>query len=191
MAILSWFSYYLSNRYQRVVLPGAVSDFSSINAGIPQESILGPILFVIYTNDIVNAIEFNINLFADDTSLSMVVSNPDTACAILQTYINKITDWANRLLVKFNPSKSESLIISRKRNKPAHPKLFMSGVEIPSVQVHKPLDIFISNDSSRDYHVNKNFNDGMEENWNHAKSKVTPRSNIPTDNSYFFYPSSS
>ena len=73
----------------------------------------------------------NINLFADDTSLSMIVGDPDTTGAILQTDINRITDWANRWLVKFNPSKSESLIISRKRNKPVHPELFMSGVGIP------------------------------------------------------------
>ena len=85
----------------------------------------------------------------------MVVGDPDTAGTILQTDINKITAWVNRWLVKFNPSKSESLIISRKRNKPAHPKLFMSGVEIPSVQVHKHLGIFISNDGSWDYHVNQ------------------------------------
>ena len=49
--LLSCFSDYLSNRYQRVVLPGAVSDFSSINAGVPQGSILGPLLFLVYVND--------------------------------------------------------------------------------------------------------------------------------------------
>ena len=108
--LLSWFSDYLSNRYQRVVLPGAVSDLSSINAGVPQGSILGLLLFLVYINDIVNDIESNINLFADDTSLSLVVGDPDTTGAILQTDINRITDWANRWLVKFYPSKSESLI---------------------------------------------------------------------------------
>ena len=76
--------------------------------------------YLVYINDIVNDIESNINLFADDTSLSMAVGDPDTAGAILKTDINKITAWANRWLVKFNPLKSESLIISRKRNKPAH-----------------------------------------------------------------------
>ena len=115
--LLSRFSNYLSNRYQRVVLPGAVSDFSSINAGVPQGSILGPLLFLVYINDIVNDIESNINLFADDTKLTMVVGDPDTPGAILQTEINKITAWANRWLVKFNPSISESLIISHKRKK--------------------------------------------------------------------------
>ena len=155
--LLSWFSDYLSNRYQRVVLPVAVSDLSSINAGVPQGSILGPLLFLVYINDIVNDIESNINLFADDTSLSMVVGDPDTTGAILQTDINRITDWANRWLVKFNPSKSESLIISHKRNKPVHPELFMSGVGIPSVQVHKHLGIFISNYGSWDYHVNQSL----------------------------------
>ena len=150
--LLSWFSDYLLNRYQRVVQPGAVSDLSSINAGVPQGSIVGLLLFLVYINDIVNDIESNINLLADETSLSMVVGDPDTTGAILQTDINRITDW-----VKFNPSKSESLIISRKRNKPVHPELFMSGVGIPSVQVHKHLGIFISNDGSWDYHVNQSL----------------------------------
>ena len=87
----------------------------------------------------------------------MTPADPDTTGAILQTDINRITDWANRWLVKFNPSKSESLIISRKRNKPVHQELFMSGVGIPSVQVHKHLGIFISIDGSWDYHVNQSL----------------------------------
>ena len=59
-------------------------------------------------------------LFADDTCRSVVVGNPNAAGIILQNGINKITLWADKWLVRFNPSKSESLIISRKRNKPTH-----------------------------------------------------------------------
>ena len=124
----SWFSDYLSNRYtyQRVVLTGDVSDFGHTDAGVPQGSILGPLLFLAYVNDIVNDIESNINIFAHNTSLSMVVSHPGTVGRILQSDINKITNWVNRIwLVKFNPLKSESLLISRKCNRPIHSKLFI------------------------------------------------------------------
>ena len=140
--LLSWFSNYLSNRLQRVILPGKVSSLCHVQAGVPQGSVLGPLLFLIYINDIVDDIQANINLFADDTSLSMTVVDPAHVESILQTDIDKITCWAQKWLVKFNPAKSESLVISRKRFKPDHPSLFMSNIEIPSIASHKHLGFF-------------------------------------------------
>ena len=74
--ILSWFSSYLSGRKQRVVYNGQASDWTSVQAGVPQGSILGHILFLLYINDIVNDIGCPIRLFADDTSLYIVVDSP-------------------------------------------------------------------------------------------------------------------
>ena len=71
--LLRWFENYLQNRYQRVVIPGAKSDWYFIRAGVPQGSILGPLLFLLYINDIVKDIGSNIRLFADDTSLYIIV----------------------------------------------------------------------------------------------------------------------
>ena len=153
--LLSWF--YLSNRLQRVILPGGISSLCHVQAGVPQGSILGPLLFLIYINDIVDDIQANINLFADDTSLSMTVVDPAHVGSILQTDIDKITCWAQKWLVKFNPAKSESLVISRKRFKPDHPSLFMSNIEIPSIASHKLLGFFLSNDGSWDIHINKSI----------------------------------
>ena len=104
--ILDWFSDYLRNRQQRVVLPGTESEWNTISAGVPQGSILGPLLFLIYINDIVTDIESNIRLFADDTSLFIIVDQPDMAADLLNTDIGKITAWANRWLVSFNPLKN-------------------------------------------------------------------------------------
>ena len=75
-AVLAWFRNYLCDRKQRVILPGAVSDWKLICAGVPQGSILGPLLFLLYINDIVNDIGSNIRLFADDTSLFIIVEDP-------------------------------------------------------------------------------------------------------------------
>jgi hypothetical protein len=77
--VLKWFESYLSNRRQQVVINGETSDTKSINAGVPRGSILGPMLFPIYINDIVNNISCNIKLFADDTSLYLVVDNVFTS----------------------------------------------------------------------------------------------------------------
>ena len=83
--LLKWFTNYLAERKQRVILPGVASDWTYILAGVPQGSILGPILFLIYINDIVAEIGSNIRLFADDTSLYIIVENPITP-AVCQTF---------------------------------------------------------------------------------------------------------
>ena len=75
--LLDWLSNYLTNRKQRVVIPGAISKWAFIKAGVPQGSILGPLLFLLYINDIVIDIHANIRLFADDTCLYMIVDNPN------------------------------------------------------------------------------------------------------------------
>ena len=77
--VFAWFSNYFSNRKQRVILPGAVSHWIYIKVGVHQGSILGPLLFRIYINDIVHGIGSNIRLFADNTSLFIIVDNPLTA----------------------------------------------------------------------------------------------------------------
>ena len=100
--VLAWFKSYLSERRQRVVIPGGTSDWKSIHAGVPQGSILGPLLFLVYINDIVVDIGSNIRLFADDTSLYIIVDDPVTAAGCLNTDLQRITRWASLWLVKFN-----------------------------------------------------------------------------------------
>ena len=154
-SLLAWFENFLLDRYQRVVLPGGSSDLICVRAGVPQGSILGPLLFLVYINDIVKDIGSNINLFADDTCLSVVVNNPNVAGNLLQSDIDKVSLWANRWLVSFNTQKSEYLIFSLKRNKPSHPGLFMFNTVIPNVRFHKHLGIVLTNDSSWDNHIDQ------------------------------------
>ena len=107
---LAWFKTYLSDRKQRVVLPSTVSDCTLLRAGVPQGSILGPLLFLLYINDIVTDIGSHIRLFADDTSLFIIVDNPITAANCLNTDLNKISRWAATWLVTFNPTKTEAIL---------------------------------------------------------------------------------
>ena len=81
-SLLRWFTSYLSGCRQRVVINGMISDWPSIFAGVPQGSILGPLPFLIFINDIVNNIQSNIRLFGDDTSLYIIVENPNTAARL-------------------------------------------------------------------------------------------------------------
>ena len=88
--LLNWFTDYLSNRKQRVVLPEAASDWTQIYAGVPQCSVLGPLLFLIYINDIVEIINACSRLFADDTSLYLIVENPIEAAEKLNSVLVKV-----------------------------------------------------------------------------------------------------
>ena len=151
--VLRWFQSYLSGRRQRVVLPGSLSEWVYIKAGVPQGSILGPLLFLSYINDIVKNIGSNIRLFADDTSLFIIVDNPTTAALCLNSDLEKLSRWAAIWLVTFNPSKNESLLISRKINKPIHPPLYMQNVQIQEVSSHKHLGLYLSNDCSWHQHI--------------------------------------
>ena len=151
--VLRWFQSYLSGRRQRVVLSGSFSEWVYIKAGVSQGSILGPLLFLLYINDIVKNIGSHIRLFADDTSLFIIVDNPTTAALCLNSDLEKLSRWAAIWLVTFNPSKNESLLISRKINKPIHPPLYMQNVQIQEVSSHKHLGLYFSNDCSWHQHI--------------------------------------
>ena len=98
-SLLKWFTDYLSIRKQQVVLPGVTSELSTLKAGVPQGSILGPLLFLLYINDIVKKINCSIRLFADDTSLYIIVDNPLDTAQLLDSDISKVHTWATNWLV--------------------------------------------------------------------------------------------
>lgn len=139
--VLSWFQSYLGDRTQRVALEGSCSACKRVRAGVPQGPILGPLLFLININDIVTDIHSHIRLFADDTSLYIIIENPQLGAEILNSDLDKIHCWSNDWLVTFNPSKTEELIMSRKRNQTMHPPLKMNNVPIDNVTTHKHLGL--------------------------------------------------
>ena len=101
--LLKLFQNYLSNRKQRVVLNGFSSDYSSIESGVPQGSVLGPLLFLIYINDLEKNIKSNAKFFADDTMLFSVVNNPAISANELNHDLKVISQWAYQWKMKFNP----------------------------------------------------------------------------------------
>ena len=151
--LIDWFVDYLSNRRQRVVLNGKASSFINVPAGVPQGSILGPLLFLIYINDIVSELNCNVRLFADDTSLYVIVENPINAGNILNRNLLSIHSWATAWLVDFNPAKTESMVISRKRIKPPHPHLYMDNTQITEVSDHRHLGLVFSSDCGWHNHI--------------------------------------
>ena len=133
-----WIRNYLENRQQRVVLNGKASNYQSLEAGVPQGSILGPLVFLIYINDITENIKTNIRLYADDVSIYMDYTDPDEAASKLNDDLYIIEEWAKKWFVTFNPDKTETVTFSRKRNQDT-PTLYMSNSQIAETDSHKHL----------------------------------------------------
>ena len=86
-----------------MVLNGAYSDYSGIESGVPQGSVLGPLLFLIYINDLEGNINSNIKIFADDTMLFSLVKDPATSAHDLNRDLETIRLWADQGKLEFNP----------------------------------------------------------------------------------------
>ena len=114
----NWFCSYLSYRKQFVSLGGVSSNYLPISCGVPQGSILGPLLFIIYINDMHNAIKFSkVHHFADDTNLLFSHKNPKILRKRVNADLALLFDWlcANRL--SLNVGKTEFVIFRPKRSK--------------------------------------------------------------------------
>jgi len=116
--MLQMLTSFLSERKQRVTLDGVVSDWVDLEAGVPQGSLLGPILFLVYINDIAEVVDSDIRIFADDTFIfRRVDQNSSTK---LNSDLEKINDWANQWKMIFNPDISKQaveIVFSRKKER--------------------------------------------------------------------------
>ena len=98
-SLLMFFQNYLNNRKQRVVLNGSYSGFSAVESDVPEGSVLGPLLFLIYINDLERNIKFNIKFFADDTMLLSIVKDPTISASDLHHDLNIIFQWKINSLI--------------------------------------------------------------------------------------------
>ena len=113
--LLSWMESFLTKRVQSVICEGATSTSSPVTSGVPQGSVLGPLLFLTYINDLPNGLTSTVKLFADDTLLYGVVVE-DSDCDNLQDDLNKLEIWQNKWQMEFNPSKCNIICISNKQS---------------------------------------------------------------------------
>ena len=104
--LLKLFENYLHNRKQRVVLNGSYSNYSSIESEVPQGSVLGPLLFLVYINDLESNINSNIKFFVDDTMLFSVVQDSVKSATDLNHDLDMISQWAHQWKMEFNPDPS-------------------------------------------------------------------------------------
>ena len=144
---------YLNDRRQIVVVNGHKSEMVCIKAGVPQGSRLGPLLFIIYMNDIINSIESDILIFADDTSLFASGTDPVITAEQLNRDLQQISNWSKKWKVSFNAKKSKDIIFSNKYLNNSPPLVFNDNY-IERVNCHKHLGVYLS--STLDWSVQLN-----------------------------------
>ena len=150
--LLKWFRSYLTKRHQQVVLNGKSSRTMELQSGVPQGSVLGPIMFLVYINDISSSIVSTTKLYADDTSLLHRITDINSKIE-LQNDLNTIDKWSEQWAVTFNPSKSHALHISRKReHHNTHDYIFQNRT-IENVNEHTHLGLIWNSECNWKNHL--------------------------------------
>ena len=149
---------FLSGRFQRVVLNGKVSDWAEVLAGVPQGSILGPLLFLIFINDLPVGLLSEVKVFADDTSLFSLTHNQLRTAAELNSDLLRVSEWAYQWKMSFNPDPSKQAVevyFSKKQNHPISPFLSFNNTAIAVQSSQKHLGLILDSKLVFDQHLNE------------------------------------
>ena len=116
----SWLADFLSCRSQRVALNGVLSSPLPVQAGVPQGSVLGPVLFLVFINDLSDSLENPPYLFADDCTLCRPICHPSdrqATASSLSADLDKTTIWSNTWNMSLNPDKSHTVTMSLRKDR--------------------------------------------------------------------------
>ena len=151
--VLDWVRAFLGSRSQRVVIGGEESESITVTSGVPQGSVLGPILFLIYINDLPEEVCSQVRLFADDTALYPTLESEDDS-STLQNDLNILLAWETRWDMGFNPSKCQVVHVTGSK-KPVIRDYILHGQVLESVTSARYLGMDISGSLSWNPHVDR------------------------------------
>lgn len=151
--IIKWIEAFLCGRSQKVVLDGSCSGELPVTSGVPQGSVLGPILFLVYINDIFNSIRFStLRLYADDALLYINVNEQDNLN--FQQDLDGLTQWATENGMFFNTNKCYSIIFGKAQSADRILNHRVSGKVLERIDSFKYLGVTITNNFNWDTHIN-------------------------------------
>ena len=152
--VLAWIKSFLTGRTQCVVVKGVLSDFLQVWSGVPQGSVLGPVLFLIYINDLLVGITSCGKLFADDSKLFRRLRKSSSLAdqEALQEDLIKLQEWSRTWLLKFNESKCKVMHIGR--SNPLY-DYQLNAKTLETTAVEKDLGVHVTPDWKSEVHVAK------------------------------------
>ena len=148
-----WFKSYLSNRSQYVSINGYDSGLAAINCGVPQGSVLGPLLFLLYINDLNQAIKFcKVHHFADNTNLLYLGNSIKKLNKLVNADLKRLVNWLNANKISLNVKKTEMVIFKSKQKKfEGDLKIKLSGKRLYPTESVKYLGVKIDTNLSWQY----------------------------------------
>lgn len=149
-AIVNWIRAFLLSRFQFVATNDSVSDMAPVESGVPQGSVLGPLLFLIYINDLPNNISSQICLFADDCVVYRRITTTSDV-ANLQSDLNHVHNWCVTWRMELNTKKCKYMRVSR--SNAASSTYVINNINLESVTAYRYLGVHITNDLSWKHHV--------------------------------------
>ena len=149
--ILQWINSFLSNRRQRVVVEGKSLSWENVKSGVPQGTVLGPILFVIFVNDLTDDLTSMTKLFADDTKVYRGVNNCEDVSS-LQDGVETLTTWSRVWQLPFNATKCKCMHLGKKNQQ--H-KYKMNEHMLEEVEVEEDLGVIV--DKNLKFHKHASF----------------------------------
>ena len=154
--VLTWISDFLTDRKLQVLVNGCKSTMYEVLSGVPQGSVLGPLLFIIYINMLIQKCETkNMFLYADDIKIFKEIRSEDDM-QDLQALIDKMYDWTNYSLLRFHPEKCVTMRLTPTRNESKHQKGMynMDCTRLNEVTMEKDLGVYVDNKLSFHEHIN-------------------------------------
>ena len=148
-----WIASFLLGRSQQVVLDGQASSASTVSSGVPQGTVLGPLLFLLFINDLPSSVTSTTRLFADDCLLYRRIKSPEDQVT-LQKDLNSLQQWEDQWLMAFNPDKCEVLRVTNKRS-PLAADYTIHGQVLNITDSAKYLGLNIHKSLTWDDHVGK------------------------------------
>ncbi len=151
---LKWLEDFLIGRTQQVSVNGTTSLKVPVTSGVPQGSVLGPVMFLIYINDLPDCVDSAVKIFADDTKIFRRI-NSTQDCELLQRDLTKLEDWANIWQMEFHPQKCEVIRIG-KNHPPFQYQMGSSDkiCNLDNVSLVKDLGVNIDDQLSFEQHCN-------------------------------------
>ena len=151
--VLKWLKSFLMDRSQKVVIEGESSNYCRVISGVPQGTVLGPVLFLIFINDLPATVNSPCKLFADDLVIYREVKDRQDE-KLLQEDMNKLSQWEDTWGMQFHPEKCEHITVTRKRN-PMRTSYKLRGHQLKTVTQTKYLGVNINSKLDWKEHVDK------------------------------------